>query len=115
MLVSTDKKYVIAIETALASVSQNIVTANENDAKLKTLALIIKFGHDLFDGKDVKSIAAAAVSNSCTDRFFALAERPIKHTNERYATKNPPVGADFWFIVSFFSVVENRKKAPLQG
>lgn len=40
--------------------------ANENDAKLKTLALIIKFGHDLFDGKDVKSIAAAAVSNSHT-------------------------------------------------
>ena len=38
--------------------------ANESEAKLKTLALIIKFGHDLFDGKDVESIAAAAVSNS---------------------------------------------------
>ena len=37
---------------------------NESDGKLKTLAMIIKFGHDLFDGKDLKSIAAAAVSNS---------------------------------------------------
>lgn len=32
-LVSTDKRYVTAIETALASVSQNIVTSNEQDAK----------------------------------------------------------------------------------
>lgn len=32
-LVSTEKKYVTAIETALASVSQNIVTGNEQDAK----------------------------------------------------------------------------------
>ncbi len=32
-LVTTDKKYVVAIETAMASVSQNIVTRNEEDAK----------------------------------------------------------------------------------
>ncbi len=32
-LISTEQKYVIAIETALASVSQNIVTDNEQDAK----------------------------------------------------------------------------------
>ncbi len=32
-LVSTDKKYVTAIEVAMASVSQNIVTENEQDAK----------------------------------------------------------------------------------
>ncbi len=32
-LVSTDKRYVTAIETALASVGQNIVTGNERDAK----------------------------------------------------------------------------------
>lgn len=38
--------------------------SNESDAKLKTLALIIKFGHDLFDCKDIKSVAAAAVNNS---------------------------------------------------
>ncbi len=33
-LVSTDKKYVTAIEVAMASVSQNIVTENEQDAKI---------------------------------------------------------------------------------
>ena len=37
---------------------------SESDAKLKTLALIVKFGHDLFDGKDVSGVAAAAVNNS---------------------------------------------------
>ena len=37
---------------------------NESERKLKTLALIIKFGHDLFAGKDVGSIAAAAVNDS---------------------------------------------------
>lgn len=38
--------------------------ANESEARLKTFAMIIKFGHDLFDGKDLKSTAAAAVNNS---------------------------------------------------
>ena len=37
---------------------------NESDAKIKTLALIIKFGHDLFGCKDVKSVAVSAVNNS---------------------------------------------------
>ncbi len=32
-LITTDKKYITAIETAMASVSQNIVTENEQDAK----------------------------------------------------------------------------------
>ena len=32
-LVTTNKEYVVAIETAMASVSQNIVTSNEQDAK----------------------------------------------------------------------------------
>ncbi len=32
-LISTDKKYIIAIETALGGASQNIVTASEEDAK----------------------------------------------------------------------------------
>lgn len=38
--------------------------ANESEGKLKTLAMIIKFSNDLFDGKDIKSIAASAVNNS---------------------------------------------------
>lgn len=38
--------------------------ANDSEAKLKLLALIIKFGHDLFDRKDLRSVAAAAVNNS---------------------------------------------------
>ena len=37
---------------------------NESDAKIKTLALIIKFGHDLFGCKDVKSVAVSAINNS---------------------------------------------------
>ena len=38
--------------------------ANENDARLKTFALIIKFGHDLFEKKDLAGVAAAAVNDS---------------------------------------------------
>ena len=38
--------------------------ASEIEAKLKTLAMIIKFGHDLFDRKNLKEIAASAVNNS---------------------------------------------------
>lgn len=38
--------------------------ANENDAKAKTFALIIKFGHDLFEKKDMQSAAASAVNDS---------------------------------------------------
>lgn len=37
---------------------------NEQDAKLKTFALMIKFSHDLFDEKDLQSIGACAVNNS---------------------------------------------------
>lgn len=37
---------------------------NEIDSKIKTFALIIKFGHDLFERKDLKSISASAVNDS---------------------------------------------------
>ena len=37
---------------------------NESERKLKTLALIIKFGHDLFCSKDSAAVAATAVNNS---------------------------------------------------
>ena len=38
--------------------------ANESDGRLKALALIIKFGHDLYQCKDLKSAASSAVNNS---------------------------------------------------
>ena len=38
--------------------------ANDSDGKLRALALIIKFGHDLYQCKDLKSAASAAVNNS---------------------------------------------------
>lgn len=57
--------------------------ANENDARVRTFALIIKFGHDLFACQDKDSIAAAAVNNSHALLRFRSSSLFRLHHNKR--------------------------------
>ena len=56
--------------------------ASEIEAKLKTLAMIIKFGHDLFDRKNLKEIAARLmfeVKNECEIFVFDYRKVTLIH------------------------------------
>ncbi len=85
-LVSTDKKYVTAIEVAMASVSQNIVAENEQDAKAA-----IKFLKDNRLGRatfmPISTVKARSIDTSAASKlqgFIALAKDLVKY-DDRYS------------------------------
>ncbi len=83
-LVSTDKKYVTAIEVAMSSVSQNIVTENEQDAKAA-----IKYLKDNRLGRatfmpisTVKSRTADVLAASKMQGFIAVAKDLVEYDSQ---------------------------------
>ncbi len=83
-LVSTDKKYVTAIEVALSSVSQNIVTEDEQDAKAA-----IKYLKDNHLGRatfmpisTVKSRSVDVAAASKLDGYIAVAKDLVKYDSQ---------------------------------
>ncbi|MBR5614844.1 MAG: chromosome segregation protein SMC [Clostridia bacterium] len=80
-LVTTEKKYVTAIETAMMSVSQNIVTQNEQDAKAAIAYLKQnKLGRATFmPASTIKSRSVDVSAASKLKGYIAVAKELVKY------------------------------------